>query len=366
MGEFRDSLKKLLAWLKEERIDLAYVADPTSIAYLTGYASWTEERVMALLVSREEAALLFAPAINEGELRSFAWPGAVAFYQDGESPWKKIKEAIAAWPAQTWALEGGSLSLAWYRALQAEFPGSEMEADITDFLKKARLRKSPEEVAKLQAAGAQADLAIEIGIAALRSGVSEGELAAEIQYQLRAEPSFPTIVQIGENAANVSALPGEGRLAPGDMVIFDLGTMKNGYASDVSRTVGYGEVSAEQRQIYETVRQAQQAAADGARPGMTAGEVDELARRVIREAGYGQYFPHRLGHGIGMQVHEAPGIQPGSNTVLEAGMCFSIEPGIYVPGVAGVRIEDCGVLTEKGFEPFTHFSKELQILPIKK
>ncbi|WP_039944074.1 M24 family metallopeptidase, partial [Lactobacillus equicursoris] len=101
-------------------------------------------------------------------------------------------------------------------------------------------------------------------------------------------------------------------------------------------------------------------------PGMMAGEVDELARRVIREAGYGQYFPHRLGHGIGMQVHEAPGIQPGSDTVLEAGMCFSIEPGIYVPGVAGVRIEDCGVLTEKGFEPFTHFSKELQILPIKK
>lgn len=157
-------------------------------------------------------------------------------------------------------------------------------------------------------------------------------------------------------------LPSQKGVQAGDMVIFDLGIMKDGYASDVSRTVALVEISPAKREIYETVRLAQETAARAARPGMTAGELDQVARGVIEEAGYGQYFTHRLGHGIGMQVHEPVNLEPGSKQKLEAGMCFSIEPGIYLPGVGGVRIEDCGWLGEDGFHPFTKTRKDLLLL----
>ena len=174
--------------------------------------------------------------------------------------------------------------------------------------------------------------------------------------------SFPLIVQAGESAASVSGLPSQKGVQAGDMVIFDLGIMKDGYASDVSRAVALGEISQAKREIYETVRLAQEEAARAARPGMTAGELDQVARGVIEGAGYGQYFTHRLGHGIGMQVHEPVNLEPGSKQKLEAGMCFSIEPGIYLPGVGGVRIEDCGCLDKDGFHPFTKTGKDLLLL----
>ena len=154
-------------------------------------------------------------------------------------------------------------------------------------------------------------------------------------------------------------------LLPNQLVLFDLGTMHNGYASDSSRTVAYGEPSAKEKEIYEIDREAQQAAIDAARPGMTAGELDAVARDIITKAGYGEYFIHRLGHGIGMSVHELPQIMSGNDFILQEGMCFSIEPGIYIPNVGGVRIEDCGVLTNEGFKTFTKTDKQLRYIPVK-
>ena len=141
--------------------------------------------------------------------------------------------------------------------------------------------------------------------------------------------------------------------------------MHNGYASYSSRTVAYGVPTAKEKEIYEVDREAQQAAIEAAKPGITASELDAVARDIITKAGYGEYFIHRLGHGIGMNVHEFPQIMEGNDVVLEEGMCFSIEPGIYIPNVAGVRIEDCGVVTKNGFETFTKTSKELKYIPVK-
>lgn len=176
--------------------------------------------------------------------------------------------------------------------------------------------------------------------------------------------SFETIVQAGANAANPHLGPTMNKVKPNELVLFDLGTMHNGYASDSSRTVAYGEPSAKEKEIYEIDREAQQAAIEAVRPGMTASELDSVARDIITKAGYGEYFIHRLGHGIGKEVHEYPSIVQGNDLIIEEGMCFSIEPGIYIPNVAGVRIEDCGVVTKNGYEPFTHTSKELKILPL--
>ncbi|MBT8926137.1 aminopeptidase P family protein [Lactobacillus delbrueckii subsp. bulgaricus] len=365
---WEEHLAALTSYLDEKGIDLAYVAEPVDIAYLTGYSSWTEERVFALLVSRTGQALLLAPAINEGEVKQTSWADRACFYQDGENPWEKAKKRMTAWPKGFWALEARAVTLSHYRAIKEVFPEANLAADISTWLARQRMIKSPAEIEKLQAAGRLADQALDLAFALLKAGqgMSESELAIELDYQLKkkgmGDLSFPLIVQAGESAASISGLPSQKGVQAGDIVIFDLGIMKDGYASDVSRTVALGEISPAKWEIYETVRLAQETAARAARPGMTAGELDQVARGVIEEAGYGQYFTHRLGHGIGMQVHEPVNLEPGSKQKLEAGMCFSIEPGIYLPGVGGVRIEDCGWLGEDGFHPFTKTRKDLLLL----
>ena len=254
--------------------------------------------------------------------------------------------------------------------MRSKFPDASFTNDVSAFIERIRLYKTPEEIEKLKGAGEEADFAFQIGFNAIKTGVTERSIAGQIDYQLKLQKgvmheSFETIVQAGANAANPHLGPTMNTIKPNDLVLFDLGTMHDGYASDASRTVAYGEPSAKQREIYEVDREAQQAAIEAAKPGITAEELDNVARDIIKKAGYGEYFIHRLGHGIGKNVHEFPSIVEGNDLVIEEGMCFSIEPGIYIPGFAGVRIEDCGVVTKDGFEPFTHTDKELRVIPIE-
>lgn len=170
--------------------------------------------------------------------------------------------------------------------------------------------------------------------------------------------SFDTIVQAGADAADPHGGPEQTAIRPGELVLFDLGTNNQGYMSDATRTVAFGgPVSAKAKEIYDVCLEAQLTAQAAVRPGLQAAALDKIARDVIDKAGYGEYFNHRLGHGIGMSTHEFPSIMAGNDMELQPGMCFSIEPGIYVPGVAGVRIEDCVHVTATGCEPFTHTSK---------
>lgn len=189
------------------------MAEPVDIAYLTGYSSWTEERVFALLVFRTGQALLLAPAINEGEVKQTSWADRACFYQDGENPWEKAKERMTAWPKGFWALEARAVTLSHYRAIKEVFPEANLAADISSWLARQRMIKSPAEIEKLQAAGRLADQALDLAFAfallKAGQGMSESELALELDYQLKkkgmGDLSFPLIVQAG------------------DMVIFDLG-----------------------------------------------------------------------------------------------------------------------------------------------
>ena len=290
------NLEKLSQWLIDTDNDFAYISDPISIAYFTGYSMDPHERIFALLAFKDQAPFIFAPELNVEEAKNSAWDGDVYGYLDHQDPWQKIADLV-------------------------------------------------------------------------KKHVSN-PVAGQIDYQLKLQKgvmhtSFETIVQAGTNAANPHLGPTMNKIEPNELVLFDLGTMHNGYASDSSRTVAYGTPTEKEKEIYEIDREAQQAAIDAAKPGMTAGELDAIARDIITKAGYGEYFIHRLGHGIGMNVHEFPQIMEGNDVVLEEGMCFSIEPGIYIPNVAGVRIEDCGVVTKNGFETFTHTDKELKYIPVK-
>ena len=174
--------------------------------------------------------------------------------------------------------------------------------------------------------------------------------------------SFSTMVLTGANGASPHGVPGLTKIKKGDFVLFDLGVVVDGYCSDITRTVAYGDINEKQMNIYETVLKAELAAIDASKPEAICSEVDLTARRIIADAGYGEYFPHRLGHGLGISVHEYPSLTETNSLKLEEGMVFTIEPGIYVPGVAGVRIEDDVLVTKDGVETLTKFPKELQVI----
>ena len=366
------NLEKLSQWLIDTDNDFAYISDPISIAYFTGYSMDPHERIFALLAFKDQAPFIFAPELNVEEAKNSAWDGDVYGYLDHQDPWQKIADLVKKHVSnpQKAAIEKSFLSVERLEELRRVFPSVDFSGNVSPFIAKSRLIKTPEEVEQLKAAGAEADFAFQIGFNALRNGVTERYVAGQIDYQLKLQKgvmhtSFETIVQAGTNAANPHLGPTMNKIEPNELVLFDLGTMHNGYASDSSRTVAYGTPTEKEKEIYEIDREAQQAAIDAAKPGMTAGELDAIARDIITKAGYGAYFIHRLGHGIGMNVHEFPQIMEGNDVVLEEGMCFSIEPGIYIPNVAGVRIEDCGVVTKNGFETFTHTDKELKYIPVK-
>jgi Xaa-Pro aminopeptidase len=197
----------------------------------------------------------------------------------------------------------------------------------------------------------------------IRPGVKEIEVAAEMEYAARkagaAAMSFPTIIASGERSslphgrASRAAIPGRG------FVVCDFGVILTDYCSDMTRTVYVGRPSAAERKVYEAVKQAQQAAVDAVAPGMSVSEVDRAARKSLENSGLGKYFTHSTGHGVGLEIHEAPRVGVGQTETLQAGMVITIEPGVYVPGQWGVRIEDMVVVTERGCEVLTPTSKEL-------
>lgn len=355
-------LKELQHYLQEQQIDVAYLSDPATISYFSGFQSDPHERILGLAVLKQDEPFLFTPFLEEEDARNSGWPYAVYSYQDQESPFQKIAAHIkASGDTHTIAIEKDHFTVSRWEALKQEL-NLQDAFDLTPEIQQIKVIKTPEEIEKMTIAGKWADKAIEIGCSLLREGITEAEVAAEIEYQLKKlgceGMSFTTEVLFGDHAASPHGVPGDRQLVEGEFVLFDLGCVHEGYTSDMTRTVAFGTPSEEARHLYEVVHKAHLAAVDVVKPGVTAGEVDRAAREVIQEAGYGDYFTHRLGHGIGQSIHEFPNIMPDNPLVLEKGMCFSIEPGIYVPGVAGVRIEDCFYVTEDGCIPFTHQPKD--------
>jgi Xaa-Pro dipeptidase len=231
-----------------------------------------------------------------------------------------------------------------------------------------RLRKSKDEVDAMRRAVAIAEMALQATLPLLRIGMSEREVASELTLQLlRAgndpEAAFSPIIASGPNSALPHAVPGDRRLAAGDMLIIDWGARAGGYVSDLTRTFVIREADAELARIHDVVCRANAEARQVVRPGQTCSAIDQAARRVIAQSGYGEYFIHRTGHGIGLEEHEPPYIREGNEEPLEAGMTFTIEPGVYLVGRGGVRIEDNIVVTEKGGETLSTFPRELKVIP---
>ena len=228
-----------------------------------------------------------------------------------------------------------------------------------------RAVKDADELERLAAAGAAADACFEELLQVRFAGRKETEVAADLAGLLidhgHSQVDF-TVVGSGPNGANPHHEAGDRTIQEGDMIVLDFGGLKDGYGSDTSRTIHVGEPTDEEREVHDIVRSAQQAGFEAVRPGVECQEIDRAARRVITDAGHGEHFIHRTGHGIGLTTHEPPYMVEGETHPLEPGMCFSIEPGIYLPERFGVRIEDIVTVTEDGGRRLNNTTREMQIV----
>ena len=317
-----------------------------------------------LLLVREERAVL----VTDGRYRAQATDevrGAEVVIASGQLA-PALTEAAAFQGLGRVAVQADRLTVDRMGQIREAAPDVEWEP-VNALLSEAVARKRDEEVASIRRAQAITDRVFEDILALIRPGTSERELAAEIIYRHRRlgaeRESFEPIVASGPNAALPHARPTDRRIQPGELVLLDFGCVVDGYASDMTRTVAVGEPGDEARRVYDIVLQAQAAGLEALEPGRSGREVDEAARRVIRDAGYGPAFSHSLGHGVGMDVHEWPRLSAQVDHVLPVGAVVTVEPGIYLPGRLGVRIEDLVYLGAAGKENLTRSTKALLVLP---
>ncbi|NEW65416.1 aminopeptidase P family protein [Carnobacteriaceae bacterium zg-84] len=354
------TLHTLQQTLAHQQVDLCFIQNPSTIGYLTGFHSEPHERVFMLILVPNDKPLLVLPALDY-ELAKESTTGLQFLpHFDSENVWEKLAQTLRPYISQAKkvSIEKNFVTMQTLEHLTRILPTIQFTHDVSSTIEQLKLIKTPEEITLLKEAGKTADLATKIAAQTLQEGITESAVIAEIEYQLKkqnvSKMSFDTMVLSQANAANPHGNPGLNKIHFNEFVLVDLGTMHQGYASDMTRTLFFGDnLSSEQEKIYNIVLEAHHTARDMAKIGMTASELDAIARNIITKYGYGDYFTHRLGHGIGQTVHEFPSIASGNDFVLQENMCFSIEPGIYIPGKIGVRIEDCFYLTPTGAQSFT-------------
>ena len=262
--------------------------------------------------------------------------------------------------------EGNDLTYSEYERFKARLPHARKLESIGDEIDMLRIRKDEGEIETIAQAVGIGDQVFDRILKTIRPGITELELAAEIEYQMRrlgaAGPSFATIVASGERSAMCHAAASTNRIKPGDALILDFGVIYRNYCSDMTRTIFIGDPSEEMKKIYRIVSEAQLAALECLSSGMKARDADKVARDIIALEGYGAHFGHSQGHGVGIEIHEEPRLAGKSEDVLLDGMVFSVEPGIYVEGLGGVRIEDMVALTGGKPRNLTRSTKEMIIL----
>lgn len=297
-----------------------------------------------------------------------------------DTPWKIDQDIV---DAEAWAADRvaetrsrvvaieDSCDLAFYDALQVRLAERSvaamlprMHGDICEL----RSVKDAEEIALMCRAQQVTDAAFEHMCGFIRPGQTEQEIRVELENYMLSHGadslSFDSIVATGANGANPHAQPGETVVAEGDLIVMDYGAGYHDYHSDMTRTVCVGQPSDEQRRVYDVVREAHEACAAAAKPGVVGSDIHNLAVKVITDAGYGDYFKHGLGHGVGLEIHEQPNFNRRNDKPVPVGAVVTIEPGIYLPGKFGVRLEDFGVMTEGGFAAFTQSTHDLVCIPV--
>ncbi|GGF82289.1 Xaa-Pro dipeptidase [Paenibacillus albidus] len=341
------------------------VTDPKHVYYLTGFASNPHERFLGLLLRRGDEPALIVPALDSEAAHASSSVQNILTHSDTDNPYLLLKEGLGSADLGNFGIEKEHFSVARYEQLAAFVPAKTF-SDIGPLLRSMRSKKTPEEAGRMKHAAELVEEVLRRGLEHVKTGVTEIELVAELEYLMKklgaSGPSFDTMVLSGPNTALPHGVPGSRVIQPGDFLMFDLGVYAAGYASDITRTFAVEKADDKLTAIYNTVLAANEAGIAASRAGATFGSVDRAARDVIEAAGYGPYFMHRVGHGLGMDTHEYPSLHGLNEDIIEHGNVFTVEPGIYVPELGGVRIEDDVLVTEDGPQTLTSFPKELTVL----
>ena len=348
-------LATLRAQLQRRRLDGMLVSQPENRRYLSGYTASDHdigESSGLLLLPSHGSPLLLTDSRFQLQAESEATGFEVILYKKGLLA--LLSQLLPTLGIKKLAFESHYLLHSTFLALEkmASKVGIAL-APLTGLVEKLRVVKTAEELKKIEAAVLLNERVFQEVYQELAPGLSEREVALRLETTMRkmgAEgPSFPTIIASGPNGALPHAVPGPRKLAPGEPIVIDMGLILDGYCADMTRTVVLGEADAKTVALFRLVRQAQLAGLAALRPGVGGQEVDRAARQVIRQGGYGAYFGHGLGHGVGLAVHEAPSLNFRNRKTLRPGMVVTIEPGIYLPGWGGIRLENMAVITADGY-----------------
>ena len=346
---------RLVELIAERELDQLFVSDLTNVRYLSGFTGTNG----ACLVGREERIFFTDFRYTERAEREVG--------EEWERPEaeRELVPQIAARMHGRVGFEDAKLSVRQLARLEAAVGEDVDLVPAGDLVERLRAVKEPEEIERMAAASELADGVFRWTIERGLAGHTERDVARACEARIRelgAEPSFPPIIAAGENGALPHAEPGDREIGPGELVVFDMGAELDGYCSDGTRTFATGDPGEEAREVYDLVLAAQLAALAAIRVGASGKEVDAVAREMIAEAGHGDHFGHGLGHGVGLEVHESPRLATTSDDELREGNVVTVEPGIYLPGRFGVRIEDLVVVTGDGYRNLSGTSKELTVV----
>lgn len=349
--------------LQKENIDLAFINSTIHIRYYTNFVTDPHERFFVYVYDRlKDRKLLFLPELDYEAAKEQAQVDQIIPVSDTECGYEKLYETVGA-SISSIAIEKDRLTVEQYEKLKSFYPKAQYYR-IETFIQEERLVKTAAEINYVKKAIELTEDGLDYILDFVRIGMTEIEIKNELEKYVLSkgaeQMAFDTLVLTGKNSANPHGVSSLRKVQTGDFLLFDFGVTINGYHSDITRTFIVGEAKQEQVLVYETVKEANERAIEAVKESKPIKEIDHAARKAIDDANYGNYFIHRTGHGLGLEVHEQPSIHAENEKLLQKGMLFTIEPGIYLPSLGGVRIEDDIYIDETGkVEVLTSFPKRL-------
>lgn len=361
-------LAPLKSLLSTTSVDAFAINPGSMLTYLTGLSFHLNERPVVLLLTANHQPTLVMPEFEKEQLTRVSTSYQVFSYQDNPMTWGIAFQAAM----EACGLNGKKIGIDpnQFRYLEMNFLQEAAQCSFLpsgDLFAELRMCKDDQETAAMQKAADIAEAALVETIKVIKADVTEKDIANELTYQLLkcgSDTDFPfqPYVGSGPNGANPHGSVTDRKILPGDFIVIDFGARWQGYCSDITRTFALGSVAPERAHIYEIVKEANQAGREIAKPGIRAGDIDIAARSLIDQAGYAQHFTHRTGHGLGLDIHENPYLFLENDLILKPGMTVTVEPGIYLSGQFGVRIEDDILITPQGARSFTSFPRNLMTL----
>ena len=360
--DFKGRQQRLRESLDSAKLDILLLTHPPNIRYLSGFTG----SAGALLLTPEKV-LFFTDGRYTEQAHAEVQGAHIVISKKppiaAAAAWMEAHASTRKKTPTILGIEGDHFTVAQRSRLRQQLPRSFRVAEAPAMVERMRMVKDEDEIQCIRAAVILGAGLFDTALKTIHPGLKESEVAAEMEYEARRagaeDMSFPTIIASGTRSALPHGRASSARIPPRGFVVCDFGVILTGYCSDMTRTVYVGRPTAEARNIYNAVLEAQEAAVHTVQPGVGVAEVDGAARRVLKKKGLGRFFTHSTGHGVGLEIHEAPRVARAVTEILQPGMVITIEPGAYIAGTCGVRIEDMLVVTERGFKVLTPTSKEL-------